>query len=123
MKLVVVSHGDFAQGAYDSLKMICGEVDLEVISMKDDIEEFETKINNLSNEELIIFADIPGGHPFNTAYKYILNNNEKQIVLGGFNLPLLIETSIQSNFKNIDELYSDLKINDIQSIVVAKNWN
>ncbi len=123
MKLIIVSHGDFAQGAYDSLKMICGEVDIKVIGMKEDIEQFESEINNLCDEVSIIFADIPGGHPFNTAYKYILNNNEKQIVLGGFNLPLLIETCVQSNFKNIDELYKDLKINDIPSIVVAKNWN
>ncbi len=123
MKLVIVSHGNFAQGAYESLEMICGASDIKVIGMTDDVEGFEATIADLGNDEMVVFADIPGGHPFNTVYKHILNNDQKQLLVGGFNLPILIETNVQSNFKNIEELYDELKVNDISSIVIAKNWN
>ncbi len=123
MKIVIVSHGSFASGALESVKMICGDdLDVEVIGMYEDIGEFEQSVQALDDEQVIFFADIPGGHPFNTVYKQILNNNMKQVLIGGFNLPCLIETVIQSNFKAIEEVYDELKQIEMQSIVVAKNW-
>ncbi len=123
MKIVIVSHGSFASGALESAKMICGdEIDVQVIGMYDEINRFEEDVMALTDEQTVFFADIPGGHPFNTVYKQQLNNESKQILIGGFNLPCLIETIVQSNFKTIDEVYSDLKQIEMQSIVVAKNW-
>ncbi len=123
MKIVIVSHGSFANGALESVKMICGDnVDTQVIGMYEDINEFERLVSILDDEQIIFFADIPGGHPFNTVYKQILNNKMKQVLIGGFNLPCLIETVIQSNFKTIEEVYEDLKRIEMQSFVVTKNW-
>lgn len=122
MKIIIVSHGRFAAGAKESMEMICGESDATVIGMDDNIQIFENEVSKLVDEEMIIFADIPGGHPFNTVYKQILSKQSKQLLVGGFNLPLLIETNVQANFKNIEELYEELNKNDISSIVIAKNW-
>lgn len=123
MKIVIVSHGSFASGALESVKMICGEgLDVKVIGMYEDIKKFEEEVHSLSDEEVAFFADIPGGHPFNTVYKKMLNVASKQILIGGFNMPCLIETVVQSNFKTIDEMYDDLKQIEMQSIVVVNNW-
>lgn len=123
MKIVIVSHGSFASGAVESVRMICGDqLNVDVIGMYEDIVQFESEVKALADEEIVFFADIPGGHPFNTVYKQILNNQSKQVLIGGFNLPCLIEAVVQSNFKAIDQMYEDLKQIEMQSIVVAKNW-
>ncbi len=123
MKIVVVSHNRFARAALDSLAMICGEFnDIYAYGMYDDIEEFENLINALEDEECVYFADISGGHPFNTVFKKIMNDQQKQILLGGFNLPLLIEANLSRSYKTIEEMASDLELMQSQSIIVRKNW-
>lgn len=122
MKQVIVGHGTFAQGAYGSLEIICGQ-DISVIDMRDDVGLFESSIASLEDEEMVFYVDSSGGPPFNPVYKHILNQRSKQMVVSGLNLSILSETDVQANFKNIEQLYDELKQNDISSIVIAKNWN
>lgn len=123
MKIVVVSHNRFAGAALDSLAMICGEFsDIYAYEMYNDIEEFENLINALDDEECIFFADISGGHPFNTVFKKIMNDQQKQIVLGGFNLPLLIDANLSRTYKTIDDVAAEFEAIESPLMVVRKNW-
>ncbi len=124
MKKIIVSHGNFASGAYDALEMICSDLTLvEAITMNDDVAQFEVEINKLKDEEIIYFVDIPGGHPFNTVFKHMIEQKSKQIIIGGFNLPLLVDNYVASNFNDINKIYDQVKCLEIESIAVAKNWN
>lgn len=125
MKYVLISHGDFASGALNASQMIVGELE-EVIAlgMKDDVHLFEEELDKtLSGEEAVIFADIVGGHPFNTAYKIGFENKaNKQVIVAGFNMPLLIEASLKMNVQSIEEITEWLEAQNCDSIKVVKNW-
>lgn len=96
---LLVSHGFFAQELKESIKMIAGEVDhLEACCLEktDGPESFSEKLQKaeqkLSNcEELIVFADMLGGSPCNTAFQYF-HENPKVNIIAGMNFPMLLTT-------------------------------
>ncbi len=107
MEIVIISHGEYSKGSVDAFNMITGMgSEVKYIQMKEDIEEFEKKIELISkNNECIFLADLVGGHPFNTSVKNILiNKGNKQIVIGGYNLAILIEVVMILLNNNIEEL-------------------
>ena len=96
--VILVSHGNFAEGLLDSLKMLTGNHDdVIAIGLKDgitadqfaiDFTEIITKIPKES--EIIVLADIIGGSPLSTAMNVLAQSGliDKTTVLGGMNLPL-----------------------------------
>ncbi len=125
MKIVVISHGSYSKGSVDALDMITG-MGKEIIykEMREDIQGFEKEINNICKEEDCIFlADLVGGHPFNTAVKSILTNKkDKQMVIGGYNLAILIEVvmaSLNNDVEGIDKIINQHIGSTMQLI---KNW-
>ena len=102
--VILVSHGNFAEGLLDSLKMLTGNHDdVIAIGLKDgitadqfaiDFTEIITKIPKES--EIIVLADIIGGSPLSTAMNVLAQSGliDKTTVLGGMNLPLALTTII-----------------------------
>lgn len=103
--IIVVGHGSFASGISSSLFLIGGQSQnySYVDFLPDDsVDELTKKIgeavNNMSQyNEILIMTDIVGGSPFNVSSKLKMEETKKNIeVVGGLNLPMLVEISISS---------------------------
>ncbi|MFR6673749.1 MAG: PTS sugar transporter subunit IIA [Enterococcus avium] len=97
MKFVITSHGSIAAGFAETLKMFFGEMaDCHVVSLGNEgIEDFRIKIEQtvelIKTEDVLIFADLIGGTPFNEFAKRGERFQKEFHLLGGTNLGLLIE--------------------------------
>lgn len=96
MKVIVVSHGDFAKGILSSVQMLLGpqkdlvayglypEEDREVL-----LEKVRAELESVKDgEEVIITSDLFHGTPFNMCVK--LSEHYKFEHITGINLPLLV---------------------------------
>jgi fructoselysine/glucoselysine PTS system EIIA component len=93
---LIATHGHFADGIYDSLKMIMGEqknvmrLNAYVEKGFDIGEKVKQIMASLSpNEELIVITDIYGGSVNNEFMRYL--SDWRLHLISGLNLPLLIE--------------------------------
>lgn len=114
--ILIVGHGDFAEGLIDNSKLIVGnQKNIESVSLYsgDSIDEFDKKVSDKINEllvedGLIIFTDIYGATPFNSCCRVIsgkdVSNNIK--IISGVSVPMLITAILERSESNLDELKS-----------------
>lgn len=110
--ILLISHGFYAKELRDSLKMIAGNVDniyVACLETTDGPEEFKAKLIEQEKalevfEEVIVFADLMGGSPCNTASQHFLANKKYEII-AGMNFPLILTALLEPN-KSIDDLVS-----------------
>jgi mannose/fructose/sorbose-specific phosphotransferase system IIA component len=106
MKALITGHGDFAKGMKSALELITGpREEISIVPFTENVvlEEFQREIQVFikSNEEAVIFTDLFGGTPFNTAM--LAKSGKQHIhVLGGTNLPMLVEY-FSSTLANMEE--------------------
>lgn len=100
MKVLMLSHGKYAEEVYNTGLMIMGnvsDVDYLTLAYGDDLEQFKAKIKEKidSNDELLILCDLFGGSPFMTVSQLLsLDNNESKVeVVTGLNLPMFLEVA------------------------------
>lgn len=123
--IVLISHGDMAQGVKMSLEMIVGQTEnVHVVSLRpegDNIQfenDLRTKIETLLGNKLII-ADLLGGTPCNVALK-LYSKAEDVEIIAGLNLPLTLEA--YSNCADVSELVK-LAQNSIVDVKETMNQN
>lgn len=99
---ILTGHGTFARGMLGAVEMIAGpQENFETVPFLEELplEEFEEQMTkNLeklqaSCDGIVIFSDLVGGTPFRTAM-LASQNHENVEVIGGTNLPLLVEASL-----------------------------
>ena len=95
-KLLIATHGRFAEGISETLKFILGQtqnVDIICAYLEPDFDMDKVAKNQVDalseQDELIIAADLFGGSVANKFSEYI--STGKVYVITGTNLPLLIE--------------------------------
>jgi PTS system mannose-specific IIB component len=95
--IILISHGDLAQGMKQSLEMMIGvQKNIHVVSLRPgcDSGQFEKELvacmGACEADEIIIIADMLGGTPANVATKRY-HKNECVRIFAGMNLTLLIE--------------------------------
>lgn len=103
LKIIVVSHGKFAEGLVDAASVIVGNSENVFalgLEAGEVIEDFGEKIFSMLNsfeetDEIIVFTDIEAASPYNQTILSIqkLNSSRasKVFVIGGVNLPMLLE--------------------------------
>lgn len=98
-KLLIATHGRFADGIKNTMEIIIGEVEQADVLCAYTTQDFDMDqaakdyISALGDEdELIIAADVAGGSVANTFAKYC---SEKVIVLAGCNFPMLVTLALQ----------------------------
>ncbi|MEG1462891.1 MAG: PTS sugar transporter subunit IIA [Anaerorhabdus sp.] len=109
MKIILVSHGSFSKGLFETMEMILGEqtnyvglyphqgVDI----LKGNVENELKKAEN--NEEILVLTDLFYGSPFNAVVQ--LMNTYDVYHLTGINVPLLMEILLmRGNGKNAEEI-------------------
>ena len=111
--VVLVSHGEFANGLKNALSMLTGNKP-EIISagLKDgmDADAF-AKLDVIDqDDEVILLGDLVGGSPLTTAMD-ILNQKgmlNSAIVIGGMNLPLALTTVLMKDAFDNDTLIKQI---------------
>lgn len=102
-KIILVGHGNFAEGIYSGIKLIAGEQDnISLYKFENDKEALKHNINQeVSNysEEIYCFADLAGGTPFNVCSEIAHTKNNVHVI-GGVNLPLLLSAIFNSSDDN-----------------------
>ena len=99
--VILVSHGMFANGMHDAVKMLSGNESDEIrsIGLLRDMgaDEFAVEFRKIlpemgPDDDLILFADIVGGSPLSTAANVIAEEGllGKTLMIGGMNLPLVL---------------------------------
>ena len=105
--VVMVSHGQFANGLKDALMMLAGQREdviasgLENGKSADEFaQDFEKTIDFINqDDEIILLGDLIGGSPLTTAMNVIHEKNmdEHCIIIGGMNLPLALTTVLMKD--------------------------
>ena len=110
--LIISGHGNFASGLRTSLKLIAGEssnvefVDFEENDSTETLKEkYYFKLNKLNNcKSILALTDLAGGSPFKTLVEIKTEIEKPMEVIGGTNLPMLLELSMTKDI--IGDLYS-----------------
>ena len=117
--VLIVSHGMFANGIHDAVKMLSGNESDEIrsIGLLRDMgaDEFAVEFRKILPElgpedEIIMFADIVGGSPLSTAANVIVEEGllDKTLMIGGMNLPLVLTGVLSKDDMTFDEIKTEL---------------
>ena len=111
MRVILVSHGSFSKGLYETMEMVLGEQQkLSYVGLYPhqgvDIlkENIEVEFKKASEgEEILVLTDLFYGSPFNAVVQ--LMNTYDVYHLTGINVPLLMEILLmRSNGKGAEEI-------------------
>ena len=97
--IIIASHGDFANGIFQSAQMIFGEQEnvatctLMPNEGPDDLRaKMQKAIESFDDKDQVLFlVDLWSGTPFNQANALIDGHEDKWAIVTGLNLPMLIE--------------------------------
>lgn len=113
--IVLVSHGTFAPGLHNALRMLAGDDREDILStslengMGSDtyVENVRKCIEGITEEdEILLLGDLVGGSPLTLASNVIAERNllSKTVILGGMNLPLALSAALMKDAMELDEL-------------------
>ncbi|MGV6987483.1 PTS sugar transporter subunit IIA [Testudinibacter sp. P80/BLE/0925] len=109
MNIILISHGEFAQGLLGTAEMILGKIDgAQTVALyphegsEDFQQKFEQALAKTTSGEIVVLCDIMGGTPCNIAMRYL----DRISLYSGMNLPMVI--SLVSE-ESTDELLDTAK--------------
>lgn len=116
--VLLVSHGNMAEGMKDSVMMIAGEaVQFATLALipGQDISELKTNIFNKSKEldtgkGVLIFVDLFGASPYNASMGCVPEWKEfgtNVRIITGMSLPMIVTAICNRDFSTLDELTKD----------------
>ncbi|WEV43470.1 PTS sugar transporter subunit IIA [Lactobacillus sp. ESL0684] len=105
--LILVSHGQFAEGVRTSLEMFAGDAVKKTFALclhngdsqadfNQQVEAFLQEQQFAADDEFIVLADIIGGSPLTTFLAAFANHNylENAVVLGGMNFSMALTAAV-----------------------------
>lgn len=111
--MIVTGHGNFATGISSSVRLIAGPQEnyeavdfLEGDSGETLMEKLRSALERLAAcEEIIVFSDLAGGSPFQTAAGISVDSEKRIEVISGTNVGMLLECAMQRDrAKHAEEL-------------------
>ena len=134
MKILIVGHGEYGTGMKSAIKLLTGVNDnIDAINLNEELthNDYTLMLQEYvaNNKDLIIFADMTGGAPFQIASREILLNesSENQFVIGGVSVGCILEVVMNTLVLNSEDELKDIintAVNNIQemtSIVCRKD--
>lgn len=122
--IVIASHGKFAEGMYDAIKMFSGELEnFSYISLLPDqdlksfIEELKNKIDKVdTGDGVVVFCDLLYGTPSNIVSSLLKEEiyKEKLEIISGINLATVLE---YTNTRN--EIFDRNKLLEVGKASIA----
>ncbi len=130
--IIIVTHGQMAEGLKQTLFSILGEKDKVVslsVTTESTLDSLYEKIINLvemlNTEHVVIFTDMLGGTPCNVALKVCKTKKNVHIV-SGVNLYMLISAiHLREQYENVDgfniQEYIDKILTDGKNCIIYVN--
>lgn len=120
---VIATHSTYAEGLYNAIKFFKSDCDnVRYINAYVEDQEFEkcfrNTIENIKQENLIIFTDMAGGS-VNQVVTNISREYDYKIVTG-VNLPLLLELLFNPNDLTIEDLRNSVENAKEQLMVIEE---
>lgn len=115
--IIIAAHGNLAASLMESGEMISGEaknvygVEFRPGENTDTlIEKYNIIINGegLADSKILFLVDLFGGSPYNAASMLAMKNDNIDIITG-VNLPIYLETKMDQNSKELEEVVSYIK--------------
>ena len=126
MKILIVGHGEYGSGMKSAIKLLTGvNHNIDAINLNEELthNEYTVMLQEYvaNNKDLVIFADMTGGAPFQIASREILLNedSENQFVIGGASVGCILEVVMNTLvLKSEDELKDiiDSAVNNIKEM-------
>ncbi|MDY6868717.1 MAG: PTS sugar transporter subunit IIA, partial [Chloroflexota bacterium] len=108
--IVLISHGNLAEGLLDAAKMITGEPEnIACIGLQpaDDIDQLVERIQEAVNQVddqdgVLLLVDLFGASPFNASGRLVLAQKDRLRLVTGMNLPMLVELLVAREGLDLD---------------------
>ena len=125
-KIVLATHGNFADGIYHSLEMVFGHQEniVRICAYVDSSKDYQevmkncVKSHDYEKENLIVVTDVFGGSVNNEFMQYIMDY--PFTLISGLNLPLLLELVMCSE-EVVDESLRAIVKNAGSSITICND--
>jgi len=109
--IIVVSHGNMAEGMLDAARMIVGEMEgIVAVSLREEdavenlMERISSAISGVdTGDGVLILVDVFGASPFNASSRLAMVRDKIEVI-SGVNLPMLLEIAIQHVDEDLDSL-------------------
>jgi mannose PTS system EIIA component len=106
--IVLVSHGNMAEGMVDAARMIVGDMEFvttvslqESDAVEDLMGRIETALSEVDQGEgALILVDAFGASPFNASARLAIERKNVEVI-SGMNLPMLLELAVQREGQDI----------------------
>jgi len=134
MKILIVGHGEYATGMKSAIKLLTGvNNNIDAINLNEELthNDYTMMVQEYvaNNKDLVIFADMTGGAPFQIASREVLLNesSENQFVIGGVSVGCILEVVMNTLVLNAEDQLKNIintAVNNIQemtSIVSRKD--
>lgn len=110
--LIMVSHGQFAEGLKAALSMLAGQrEDVLALGLQNgkSADEFAEEFSNIINpicqdDEIILLGDLIGGSPLTTAMNVVSEKGLHYTIIGGMNLPLALTAVLMKDTMSTNDL-------------------
>lgn len=127
-KILIATHGTLAQGIYDSLNLIIGELEGVTVvnayvnqsSLEDELMRF---LNNVKeNDDIYVLTDLHGGSVNRSIVELFFEQEIKANIISGVNLPLALSIYLSDEDINQESLlnYIDEAQKEIKLVVTEK---
>jgi len=109
--IVIVSHGEMADGMLDAARMIVGEQEgIATVSLKemDDVEGLMERVDAAitqvnAGEGVLVMVDLFGASPFNASARLAMERDDVEVITG-MSLPMLVEVAVQRDGADLQQL-------------------
>lgn len=113
--ILLLTHENFGEAMIKSAELIIGEcINVKAIGLNrgDDIQEFAERVKeNIQlldeSEGVLVFSDLFGASPYNTAAILSKNLDNKYRCISGLNFPMLIHSILMRDSMDLDTLCID----------------
>lgn len=111
--IILTSHGTYASGLYQTVKMIAGEFpNIKIVEFHegDNLENFDQKLidayNDLAYKDIVVITDLAGGTPFNRSVMSLADKSNVAF-LSGANFAMVYQ-ALSSEIEDLSEFVADV---------------
>ncbi|MBU9788619.1 PTS sugar transporter subunit IIA [Lentilactobacillus sp. IMAU92037] len=131
ISILVASHGRLSEEIVKTSEMIAGkQAQISWLSLdpNDGIDSLQAKYNKAltvftEHHDVLIFTDMWGGSPFEAAGRIVADNPEHIALIGGVNLPILLEAFVsrKTSLTNLVDHLMSVSKNAIRQFKLSEN--
>ena len=126
-QIILASHGNLAEGAVDTVRMIVGDVsNIHVVTLqRDDTDSIKSKLNDLiatfdPADAVFILTDVLGSSVNNSAVEF-LSDHPHLSVISGMNLPLILTLVLEDEKEDSDKVIKNVIMEGRRGILDCSN--